>query len=102
MALFAFKPAHNLPVELSADNDADFAYRSKYSIALTVQPLVYESHYQQFWGSCSMSSSANGRLLNATIDAHPISITVETISMHLQLNDADGQDQSLPQQNPMQ
>ncbi|KAL8232333.1 hypothetical protein R6Q57_002111 [Mikania cordata] len=97
MAFFAFKPAHNLPAELSAANDADFALiisilrRSKYSFALTIQPLVYEYHHQQFWGSCSLSSSTNGRTLNATIDAHPISITVETISRHLQLNDADEQ-----------
>ncbi|KAD0234947.1 hypothetical protein E3N88_44575 [Mikania micrantha] len=96
MALLAFKPAHNLPAELSSDNDPDFApiilflQKSRYSFALIVQPLVYESHHQQFWASCSVSSSSNGRTLNATIDAHPISITVETICRHLKLNDAGG------------
>ncbi|KAD6454671.1 hypothetical protein E3N88_09377 [Mikania micrantha] len=90
------RPSHNLPAELSADNDADFApiisflRRSRYLFALTVQPMVYESHHQQFWASCSVSSSPNGRILNATIDAHPISITVETICRHLQLCDAGG------------
>ncbi|KAD4178523.1 hypothetical protein E3N88_27114 [Mikania micrantha] len=69
-----FRPTHNLPAELSADNDANFApiisflRRSRYLFALTVHSLVYESHYQQFWGSCSVSSSPNGRILNATID----------------------------------
>ncbi|KAD1053242.1 hypothetical protein E3N88_43363 [Mikania micrantha] len=96
MALLPFKPAHNLPGELSAEHDADFApifsflQRSRYNFALTVQPMVYESHHQQFWASCSVSSSPNGRILNATIDAHPISITVETICRHLQLCDAGG------------
>ncbi|KAD3337310.1 hypothetical protein E3N88_32830 [Mikania micrantha] len=96
MALLPFKPAHNLPAELSAEHDADFApiisflQRSRYNFALTVKPLVYESHHQQFWASCSVSSSPNGRILNATIDAHPISITVETICRHLQLCDAGG------------
>ncbi|KAD4585139.1 hypothetical protein E3N88_22740 [Mikania micrantha] len=96
MDLLAFRPTHNIPAELSSDNDADFApiisflQKSRYSFALTVQPLVYESHHQQFWASCSVSSSSNGRILNATIDAHPISITVETICRHLKLNDADG------------
>ena len=96
MALLPFKPAHNLSVELSAEHDADFApiisflQRSTYNFALTVQPVVYESHHQQFWASCSVSSSHNGRFLHATIDAHPISITVETICRHLQLNDVGG------------
>ncbi|KAD4586157.1 hypothetical protein E3N88_23758 [Mikania micrantha] len=96
MALLAFKPAHNVPAELSAEHDADFApiisflQRSRYFFALTVQPLVYESHHQQFWASCSVSSSSNGRSLVATIDAHPIAISVETICRHLKLNDAGG------------
>ncbi|KAD3640330.1 hypothetical protein E3N88_29553 [Mikania micrantha] len=96
MDLLAFKPAHNVPAELSVENDADFApivsflQRSRYFFALTSQPLVYESHHQQFWASCSVSSSSNGRSLVATIDAHPISINVETICRHLKLNDAGG------------
>ncbi|KAD3641229.1 hypothetical protein E3N88_30453 [Mikania micrantha] len=96
MALLAFKPAHNVPAELLAEHDADFApiisflQRSRYFFALTVQPLVYESHHQQFWASCSVSSSPNGRSLEATIDAHPIAITVETICRHLKFNDAGG------------
>ncbi|KAD4385525.1 hypothetical protein E3N88_25693 [Mikania micrantha] len=96
MDLLAFKPAHNVPAELSAEHDADFApiisflQRSRYFFALTIQPLVYESHHQQFWASCSVSSSPNGRSLLPTIDAHPISITVETICRHLKLNDVDG------------
>ncbi|KAD5802478.1 hypothetical protein E3N88_13838 [Mikania micrantha] len=96
MDLLAFKPAHNVPAKLSAEHDADFApivsflQRSRYFFALTSQPLVYESHHQQFWASCSVSSSSNGRYLLATIDAHPITITVETISRHLKLNDAGG------------
>ncbi|KAD3336395.1 hypothetical protein E3N88_31914 [Mikania micrantha] len=96
MALLAFKPAHNVPAELSAEHDADFApiisflQRSRYFFALTVQPLVYESHHQQFWASCSVSSSPNGRSLVATIDAHPIAISVETICRHLKLHDAGG------------
>ncbi|KAD3336072.1 hypothetical protein E3N88_31591 [Mikania micrantha] len=96
MDLLAFKPAHNVPVELSAEHDADFApivsflQRSRYFFALTVQPLVYESHHQQFWASCSVSSSPNGRFLVATIDAHPIAISVETICRHLKLHDAGG------------
>ncbi|KAD4180044.1 hypothetical protein E3N88_28635 [Mikania micrantha] len=96
MDLLAFKPAHNVPAKLSAEHDADFApiisflQRSRYLFALTVQPLVYESHHQQFWASCSVSSSSNGRTLVATIDAHPVSINVETICRHLRLNDAGG------------
>ncbi|KAD3640121.1 hypothetical protein E3N88_29344 [Mikania micrantha] len=96
MDLLAFKPAHNVPAELSAEHDNDFApiisflQKSRYSFSLTVQPLVYESHHQQFWASCSVSSSSNGRSLLATIDAHPISITVETICRNLKLNDAGG------------
>ncbi|KAD6454710.1 hypothetical protein E3N88_09416 [Mikania micrantha] len=96
MDLLAFKPAHNVPAELSAEHDNDFApiisflQRSRYFFALTVQPLVYESHHQQFWASCSVSSSSNGRSLLATIDAHPIGITVETVCRHLKLNDDGG------------
>ncbi|KAD7117336.1 hypothetical protein E3N88_04604 [Mikania micrantha] len=96
MDLLAFKPAHNVPAELSAEHDIDFApiisflQRSRYFFALTIQPLVYESHHQQFWASCSVSSSSNGRSLVATIDAHPIAISVETICRHLKLNDAGG------------
>ncbi|KAD4385474.1 hypothetical protein E3N88_25642 [Mikania micrantha] len=96
MALLPFKPAHNLSAELSAEHDVDFVpiisflQRSRYNFALTVQPMVYESHHQQFWASCSVSSSPNGWILHAIIDAHPISITVETICRHLQLCDAGG------------
>ncbi|KAD5802473.1 hypothetical protein E3N88_13833 [Mikania micrantha] len=64
--------------------------RSRYNFALTVKPVVYESPHQQFWCSCSIASSPNGRTLMAIIDAHPISISVETIFRHLHLNDAGG------------
>ncbi|KAL8245989.1 hypothetical protein R6Q59_007205 [Mikania micrantha] len=96
MALLAFCPTHNLVAELSAEHDADFApiisflRRSMYFFTLTFNHVVYESHHQQFWGSCSIVPSTNGRTLLATIDAHPISISMEIICWHLQLNDAGG------------
>ncbi|KAD3640458.1 hypothetical protein E3N88_29681 [Mikania micrantha] len=62
----------------------------QYLTALTVNPVVYESHHQQFWGSCSVVDSQTGRRLSATIDTHPISISVETVCRHLNLNDVAG------------
>ena len=95
-APLVFKPSHNIAIALSAESDRDFEpiisflARSSYAFALTSEPTIYESHHQQFWGSCRDVRRDGQHVLEASISGRNVQITEAKIRHSLRLDDEAG------------
>ncbi|GKD35581.1 hypothetical protein Tco_1251090, partial [Tanacetum coccineum] len=70
----------------------DFLKASSVSYALTVNPIIYTSRIQQFWGTAQVKMVNGVRQLQALIDKKKVIITEVSIRNDLHLDDTEGTD----------
>ncbi|GJY31420.1 hypothetical protein Tco_0414915 [Tanacetum coccineum] len=97
MSDLKFVETHNLVVFLEKPDESEGfeqivdllnAHTIKY--ALTVNPTIYTSCIEQFWGTAKVKTINEEKQLQALVDRKKVIITESIIRRDLQLEDADG------------
>nr|GFB32961.1 hypothetical protein [Tanacetum cinerariifolium] len=68
----------------------DFVEASPLRFALTIKPIVYVSHIQQFWSTARIETTKEGTKILATVDGILSTITESSLRRNLKLQDEEG------------
>ncbi|GJR91078.1 hypothetical protein Tco_0215089 [Tanacetum coccineum] len=98
MAQLEFCDKHNMVAYLvksesseGFDEIIDFLTSSHIYYALTENPIIFVSLFEQFWETVVLSTTEEGlQAISATIDGHEKLIIEDSLRIHLKLDDAEG------------
>ncbi|KAJ9566793.1 LOW QUALITY PROTEIN: hypothetical protein OSB04_002759 [Centaurea solstitialis] len=97
MATYYFVEGHNRVAYLTKDNSnedfheiIDFVTSSHIATAITINPIIYKGHMQQFWSNATSGEINGVATVSSKVGGRQLSINEAKIRAHLQLDDQNG------------